>query len=197
VSTPSTNHVLGADFSHDTVALPEAQQERLTARFLPTYYPRSSTISTAPAPSASLQSLWLCSKQSAHAPLRPSPPCLCMHGALSAAHQRMLFSRSRLRERVRPPVYRLGGSSLAASCQPAQRPLLRRMLVPALLLCVAPERALLWQESGTGRVQPLPEGARAPCTRLHCSIERSYCLKGVHAPLAPGHTAGYRSGVFI
>ena len=34
----------------------------------------------------------------------------------------------------------------------------------ALLLCYAPARALFRQESGTGRVQPLPEGARAPCT---------------------------------
>jgi hypothetical protein len=46
-----------------------------------------------------------------------------------------------------------------------QRQLLRMLPLPALLLCVAPEKALLRQESGTGLVQPMPEGARAPLTR--------------------------------
>jgi predicted ribosomally synthesized peptide with nif11-like leader len=59
--------------------------------------------------------------------------------------------------------YRLGGSSLAASrCQPAQRPPRRMLPMLALLLCVAPVRTLLRQESGTGRVQPMPEGVRTP-----------------------------------
>jgi len=42
--------------------------------------------------------------------------------ARAAAHQRLLFSRRRLRETVRSPVSRSGGSSLAASCQPHAAP---------------------------------------------------------------------------
>ena len=83
----------------------------------------------------------------------------------------LLFSRSRLREKVRPPVYRSGGSSLAASCQPHAAPPLAHVAYACLaaLRCAragpAPAR-----EDGTGRVLPLPEGARAPCTCLLFSL---------------------------
>lgn len=94
-------------------------------------------------------------KQSAHDPLRPSPPCLCLHGARAAAHQRLLFSRRRLREKVRPPVYRLGGSSLAASCQPQAAPAPAHVAYACLaaLRCAsaghAPARERHWQGTAT------------------------------------------------
>ena len=62
----------------------------------------------------------------------------------------LLFSRRRLREKVRPPVYRLGGCSLAASCQPQAAPALAHIAYACLaaLRCAsagpAPARERHW-----------------------------------------------------
>ncbi len=67
----------------------------------------------------------------------------------------LLFSRRRLCDKVRPPVYRSGGSSLAASCQPHVAPALAHVAYArfAALLCASagpvPARERHWQGTAT------------------------------------------------